>query len=36
MVKALTQALKEFPIFNSSLIENDQLVLKEYINVGID
>tara|TARA_B100000214_G_C23937140_1_gene613750 strand:+ start:234 stop:1427 length:1194 start_codon:yes stop_codon:yes gene_type:complete len=35
MVKALTQALKEFPIFNSSLIENDQLVLKEYINVGI-
>ena len=35
MVKALSAALKEFPIFNSSLIENDHLVIKEYINVGI-
>jgi len=35
MVKALAEALKEFPIFNSSLIENDQIVLKEYINIGI-
>jgi len=35
MIKALAEALKEFPIFNSSLIENDQIVLKEYINIGI-
>tara|TARA_B100000965_G_scaffold370453_1_gene358569 strand:+ start:167 stop:1333 length:1167 start_codon:yes stop_codon:yes gene_type:complete len=35
MVKALTEALKEFPVFNSSLIEGDQIVLKEYINIGI-
>ena len=35
MVKALSNALKEFPIFNSSLIEDDHLVIKEYINVGI-
>ena len=35
MIKALSSALKEFPIFNSSLIEDDHLVIKEYINVGI-
>ena len=35
MVKALSEALKEFPIFNSSLVEDDHLVIKEYINVGI-
>ena len=35
MIKALSNALKEFPIFNSSLIEDDHLVIKEYINVGI-
>ena len=35
MIKALSETLKEFPIFNSSLIENDQIVLKEYINIGI-
>ena len=35
MIKALSAALKEFPIFNSSLIEDDRLVIKEYINVGI-
>ncbi len=35
MVKTLAEALKEFPIFNSSLIGGDQLVLKEYINIGI-
>jgi len=35
MVKALSKTLKEFPIFNSSLVENDHLVIKEYINVGI-
>ena len=35
MVKALSETLKEFPIFNSSLIENDQIVLKDYINIGI-
>ena len=35
MIKALSAALKEFPIFNSSLIEDDHLVIKEYINIGI-
>ena len=35
MIKALSETLKEFPIFNSSLIENNQIVLKEYINIGI-
>ena len=35
MIRALSETLKEFPIFNSSLIENDQIVLKEYINIGI-
>ncbi len=35
MIKALSNALKEFPIFNSSLIEDDHLVIKEYINIGI-
>jgi len=35
MVKALSKTLKEFPIFNSSLVEDDHLVIKEYINVGI-
>ena len=35
MIKALAKTLKEFPVFNSSLIENDQIVLKEYINIGI-
>ena len=35
MVKALAETLREFPIFNSSLIEGDQIVLKKYINIGV-
>ena len=35
MVKALSKTLKEFPIFNSSLVEDDHLLIKDYINVGI-
>ena len=34
-VHALCQILKEFPSFNSSLIDGDNLLLKEYINIGI-
>lgn len=34
IVKALAQALQEFPLLNSSL-EQDTIVVKKYINVGI-
>ena len=34
-VHALCQILKEFPSFNSSLVDGDNLLLKEYINIGI-
>ena len=35
-VKVLTQTLKEFPTFNSSLNKtNDAIIIKKYINVGI-
>ena len=35
MIKAVSETLKEFSIFNSSLIDNHQIVMKEYINIGI-
>lgn len=36
IVKAVTIALKEFPIVNASLDEaNDEIVLKKYYNIGI-
>ena len=34
-VHALCHILKEFPSFNSSLVDGDNLLLKEYINIGI-
>lgn len=34
MVRAMTKALKEYPLLNSSL-EGDTIVVKRYINVGI-
>ena len=34
-VHALCQILKEFPSFNSSLVDGDNLLLKDYINIGI-
>ncbi len=36
LVQSLTKALKEFPQFNCSLdIENKQIILKKYCNIGI-
>jgi len=35
LVKASVAALKQFPEFNSSLQEDDTLVLKKYYNIGI-
>jgi pyruvate/2-oxoglutarate dehydrogenase complex dihydrolipoamide acyltransferase (E2) component len=34
IVKAVTKALKEFPILNSSLVD-DKIVVKKYYNIGI-
>ena len=34
-VYALSQTLKEFPYFNASLISKDEVLLKDYINIGI-
>ena len=34
-VYALSQVLKEFPYFNASLISDDKVLLKDYINIGI-
>jgi pyruvate dehydrogenase E2 component (dihydrolipoamide acetyltransferase) len=36
VIKALTQTLKKYPIFNSSVDEaNEEFILKEYINIGL-
>lgn len=36
IIKAITKVLKEFPIFNSSFDhENDEIIYKNYINIGI-
>lgn len=35
LVEALCQNLIRFPKFNSSLLENDEIAVKEYINIGI-
>ena len=35
LVKASTHALKKFEIFNSSLIEENKILIKESINIGI-
>jgi pyruvate dehydrogenase E2 component (dihydrolipoamide acetyltransferase) len=35
VIQGLGQALTKFPIFNSSLVEGDQILHREYINIGI-
>ncbi len=36
VIKALTNTLKKYPIFNSSVDEaNEEFILKEYINIGL-
>jgi pyruvate dehydrogenase E2 component (dihydrolipoamide acetyltransferase) len=36
ILKAVTQALKEFPSLNSQMdLENDRMILKKYFNIGI-
>ena len=35
VIQGLGQALIKFPIFNSSLVEGDQILHREYINIGI-
>lgn len=35
VVEKVSKALKEFPIFNSSLIGEGELMLRNYINIGI-
>ena len=35
IIQGICKALKEFPIFNSSLLEENKIMLKKYINIGI-
>ena len=35
IVQAVVKALKEYPIFNSSLVGEGELMLRNYINIGI-
>ncbi|HBH48172.1 MAG TPA: hypothetical protein DDX98_06005 [Bacteroidales bacterium] len=35
LVEAVIQALKEFPRINASLLQNNKLILKKYIHIGI-
>ena len=35
VIQGLGQALIKFPIFNSSLVEGDQILHREYIHIGI-
>ena len=35
LTKIVALALKEHEVFNSSLLRNDQIMIKEYINIGI-
>ena len=36
VIKALTNTLRKYPIFNSSVDEaNDEIILKEYFNIGL-
>lgn len=35
LVKSVSLALKEYPLLNSSLVDNGKLMLKKYINIGI-
>ena len=36
LIKTITEALKEFPQFNASIdAENNEIIFKEYINIGV-
>lgn len=35
VVEGVCKALKEFPIFNSSLLDGNKIMIKEYVNIGI-
>ena len=35
LINALSKNLQNFPVFNSSLLENNKLAIKQYINIGI-
>ena len=35
VIQGICKALKEFPIFNSSLLEENKIMMKKYINIGI-
>ena len=35
VIESLCKTLKEFPIFNSSLLEDNKIMFKKYINIGV-
>ena len=35
VIQGICKALKEFPIFNSSLLEENKIMMKKYINIGL-
>lgn len=35
VIQGICKALKEFPIFNSSLLEGNKIMLKKFINIGV-
>ena len=35
VVEGVCKALREFPIFNSSLLANNKIMMKKYINIGV-
>ncbi|QJC28171.1 2-oxo acid dehydrogenase subunit E2 [Enterobacteriaceae endosymbiont of Plateumaris braccata] len=35
LIKICANALKKYPIFNSSLLDNEKIILKKYYNIGI-
>ena len=35
VIEGISKALKEFPIFNSSLLAENKIMMKKYINIGV-
>ena len=35
IIKSVSEALKEFPIFNSSLVGDGEIFMRKYINIGV-
>ena len=35
VIQGICKALKQFPIFNSSLLEENKIMMKKYINIGL-